>query len=255
MESHGVDGTTSYSSRINKLSFTVRANFTYSTSDVKDYDEATNSLYYQQSEGYRYGQTRGLIALGLFKDKAEIENSPKQTFNDVEPGDIRYKDVNGDGLIDADDVVPIGHTTVPEIVYGVGLSLQYKHLDFSMLFQGAGSCDFFLGGNAAYPFSGGETGNVMTYVNKEKNRWIPREVSGTAETENPDALFPRLTYGSNSNNNRNSTFWLRNSRYLRLKNVELGYNLDRKFIEKFRMESARIYFLANNLFVFSPFDW
>ena len=254
MESKGLDGTVSYSNRLGAVDFTLRGNFTYSTSDVLDYDEAANSLYYQQTEGYRWGQTRGLISLGLFENQADIDNSPEQTFGEVMPGDIKYKDVNGDGRINADDVVPIGHTTIPEIIYGMGLSLRYKNFDYSMLFQGAGSCDFFLGGNAAYPFSGGESGNVITEVADENNRWISRDISGTPDTENTNAIYPRLTYGTNNNNNRQSTYWLRDSRYLRLKNVELGYNVNRKFLRKFKMESARLYLIATNLLVFSPFD-
>ncbi|TKG91882.1 TonB-dependent receptor [Puteibacter caeruleilacunae] len=255
MESKGIDGTFSYSKKHRNFSYTLRGNFTYSNNEVIDYDEASNSLYYQQTEGYKWGQTRGLIALGLFEDEADVENSPKHTFGKVLPGDIKYKDVNGDGKINNDDVVPIGHSTIPEVVYGFGLSMQYKKFDFSMLFQGTGNCDFFLGGNAAYPFAGGETGNVMSYVNNPDNRWISREISGTEATENPNALYPRLSYGGNNNNNRHSTFWLRNSRYLRLKNVELGYNFDSKLLKKFKMSKARFYVIATNLFAFSPFKW
>ncbi|MCL3780925.1 TonB-dependent receptor [Prolixibacteraceae bacterium JC049] len=255
MESKGIDGTFSYTKKIDDFSYTLRGNFTYSNNEVVNYDEASNSLYYQQTEGYKWGQTRGLIALGLFKDQAEIDNSPKQTYGKILPGDIKYKDVNGDGKINDDDIVPIGHSTIPEVVYGFGLSMRYKQFDFSMLFQGTGNCDFFLGGNAAYPFAGGETGNVMSYVNNPKNRWISREISGSAETENPNAIYPRLSYGGNNNNNRTSTFWLRNSKYLRLKNVELGYRFNRKLLKRFNMSSARVFLIATNLFVFSPFDW
>ncbi|MFB6342757.1 SusC/RagA family TonB-linked outer membrane protein [Saccharicrinis sp. FJH62] len=255
MESQGIDGTASFEGKIGKLNYTIRGNFTYSTSDVIDYDEAANSLYYQQTEGYRWQQTRGLIALGLFQNEEEIANSPVQTFGTVMPGDIKYKDVNGDGQIDDADVVPIGHATIPEIQYGTGLSLRYKNIDFSTLFQGTGSSDFFIDGNIAYPFSGSETGNISSYVANESNRWISSDFSGSTATENPDAMFPRLTYGPNQNNNRNSTFWLRNNRYLRLKNMEIGYNLNRNFIKKFHMQSARIYLIATNLLVFSPFDW
>ena len=255
MKSMGFDGTTSYSQKIGEVQLTLRGNFTFSKSEILDYDEAMNARPYQQNEGYRFNQTRGLIALGLFKDQAEIDASPLQTFGEVLPGDIKYKDVDGNGKIDEYDVVPIGYTTVPGFVYGFGASAIWKNFDFNVLFQGSGNCDFFIGGTGVYPFSAGEYGNVLKCVSDSKDRWIPREISGTPDTENPNAQFPRLTYGNNLNNNRASSFWLRNSRYLRLKNVEIGYNLPSRWTRKLRMENARFYVLGNNLLVFDKLKW
>ncbi len=258
METKGTDGTVSYSDKIGDFSYTIRGNFTYARSKVLNYDEAANALPYQMTQGYRWGQSRGLIALGLFKDQADIDNSPVQTFGDVLPGDIKYKDVNGDGKINDDDVVPIGYTNAaPELIYGAGFSAQWRGFDFNILFQGSGNCDFFLGGIGAAPFYFGEDGNVLKAVADPSNRWISREISGTPDTERQDVIFPRLQYGTGTgdNNYRNSTWWLRNSRYLRLKNIEVGYTIPSQITRKLLMDRVRVYFLGNNLCVWDDFGW
>lgn len=256
MESYGIEGVASYSDKIGAVSYTIRGNFTYQNTNVIEHDEADNALYYQMTRGYRLNQTRGYIDLGLFKDEEDIANSPSQiALGNVMPGDIKYKDVNGDGIIDNKDEVPIGHTTVPSFVYGAGLNLQWRDFDFGMLFQGAGLVDFFIGGTSIHLFSGEKTGNILEYMTDPKDRWISREISGTADTENVNATIPRLSYGSNSNNYRPSTYWLRDGRYLRLKNVEFGYNLPKKWTSALSATNMRLGFIGTNLLVFSPFNW
>lgn len=255
MENKGVDGTVAFTDKIGKVSYTLRGNLTYSNTNVLEYDEPANALPYKMTQGYRLNQTRGLVALGLFKDEEDIINSPKQNFSPVKPGDIKYKDVNGDGVINDDDIVPIGYTTTPGLIYGLGISLEWNGFDFNALFQGAGNSDFFVGGWGVYPFEGGEIGNIMQVAANSSDRWISREISGNPATENPNAIFPRLTYGNNANNNRESSFWLRNSRYLRLKNLTVGYTIPKKITRKLLMEGARIYFLGNNLCVWDDFGW
>jgi TonB dependent receptor. len=255
MVSKGIDGLASYSDKIGEVGFTLRGNFTYAETEVLNYDEADNAKAYQMTKGYRLNQTRGLIALGLFKDQEDIDNSPSQQFGSYLPGDIKYKDVDGNGVINDDDVVPLKYTTVPCFVYGAGLSLTWKSFDFNILFQGAGKTDFFLSGNSVYPFNGSSTGNILANVTNPSDRWISREISGDASTENANAVLPRLSYGGNANNYRKSTFWLRDASYLRLKNLEFGYNLPRKFVSKLFAESARVGVIGYNLLVFSAFDW
>ncbi|MCS2453227.1 hypothetical protein [Bacteroides thetaiotaomicron] len=162
--------------------------------------------------------------------------------------------MNGDGIIDENDEVPLGYTETPNLTYGFGGSAVWKDWDINILFQGSGKSSFFLSGYSR-PFSGGESGNVLTYVADQENRWTSHEISGTYDTERTDALFPRLTYGKNENNDRNSTHWLRDSRYLRLKTLEVGYTLPKTLSRKWFIEKARFYFLGNNLLVFSPFKW
>lgn len=249
MESWGADGNISYMHQFNKdWNLTVRANFTYTNNKLTAYEQSGVKYPYQSYIGTPYGNQRGLIALGLFKDQADIDNSPKQTFmSNVMPGDIKYKDVNGDGIINTDDEVLIGNSTVPRLQYGFAFELRYKRLSVSALFEGVGIVDFMYGGNGFYPFTGKQTGNVLSIVADPANRWIPASYSGNPATENPDARFPRLTYGSNANNERNSTFWLENGRYLRLKNVQITYDFTSPFFKKIGLQGCQLSLIGDNL--------
>lgn len=249
MESWGADGNISYMHQFNKdWNLTVRANFTYTNNKLTAYEQSGVKYPYQSFIGTPYGNQRGLIALGLFKDQADIDNSPKQTFmSNVMPGDIKYKDVNGDGIINTDDEVLIGNSTVPRLQYGFAFELRYKRLSVSALFEGVGIVDFMYGGNGFYPFTGKQTGNVLSIVADPANRWIPASYSGNPATENPNARFPRLTYGSNANNERNSTFWLENGRYLRLKNVQITYDFTSPFFKKIGLQGCQLSLIGDNL--------
>lgn len=249
MESWGADGNISYMHQFNKdWNLTVRANFTYTNNKLTAYEQSGVKYPYQSYIGTPYGNQRGLIALGLFKDQADIDNSPKQTFmSNVMPGDIKYKDVNGDGIINTDDEVLIGNSTVPRLQYGFAFELRYKRLSVSALFEGVGIVDFMYGGNGFYPFTGKQTGNVLSIVADPANRWIPASYSGNPATENPNARFPRLTYGSNANNERNSTFWLENGRYLRLKNVQITYDFTSPFFKKIGLQGCQLSLIGDNL--------
>ena len=256
MLNKGVDGTLKYSHQFGDFFLTVRGNLTYSKTEVLDYDEAANALYYQMTKGYRLGQRRGLVAIGFFKDQADIDHSPRQDFGEtLMPGDIKYKDVNGDGIIDTKDKVPIGYTETPGLTYGFGLNLQWKGFDLGVLLQGSGNNSFFINGSGVYPFVDGDYGNILKQVANESDRWISRDISGSASTERQNAVFPRLSYDGNANNYQESTFWLRNARYLRLKNVEFGYTLPNKLTRKWLMENVRFYFIGNNLAIWDKFKW
>jgi len=249
MKSWGIDGHLSFTQKVNKDSyFVLRFNLTQSKNKVLDYEESIVRYPYLSTKGYQYGVNRGLIALGLFTDEEDVTNSPKQTFtNEVLPGDIKYKDVNGDGIINNYDIVPLDYSTIPQIQYGYAAEFNWKNWNLSVLFEGVSRVTYFSGGNGYYPFSGKEVGNVLDIV--AEDRWISREISGTAETENPNARFPRLTYGTNSNNNRYSTFWLNDGSYLRLKNVQLSYKLDGEFLKKAGIKSTTFSIIGENLHV------
>ena len=247
--SKGFDGNVGYHEKIGNVNLTVRGNITYSKNEIKETDEAYTNFPYLRQAGFRVDQAKGLVALGLFKDYEEIRNSPKQQFDDsskVMPGDIRYKDVNGDGVINDNDVVPIGATTRPNLIYGFGASAQWKGLDFNVHFQGAGKSSFFIDGFTVYPFSSGDWGNVLKDV-VESNRWI------LGENEDVNARYPRLSYGGNANNYRPSTYWLRDGSYIRLKTLEVGYTLPKSITNKIRFNNIRFFLIGTNLLTFSNF--
>jgi TonB-linked SusC/RagA family outer membrane protein len=249
MESKGFDGQFNVHQKLGEMNFTMRGNITYTRNRVLEYDEEANALPYTMTQGYRLNQAKGLIAMGLFKDYEDIRNSPRQEFSEYMPGDIKYKDVNGDGVINDNDRVAIGATRVPNLVYGVGLSTNWKGLDFNVHFQGAGKSSYFLNGAAVYPFSQGLWGNILTDLAESGNRWISRDISGDPATERTDAKYPRLSYGGNANNYRPSTFWIRNGAYLRFKTLEVGYTIPKRLTTQWHINSVRIHFVGTNLFV------
>lgn len=248
MRNNGIDGTLAYQDKIGSVAFEVRGNFTITKNKIIDYDEPSYAYPYLANKGKSLNVTRGYIAMGLFRDSTEIVHSPKQ-LGEVRPGDIKYKDVNGDGVINEQDIVPIGNSSIPRIQYGFAASVEYKNWDVNVFFRGSGGVDFFYGGSGYFPFANGEVGNVLTVVNDPKNRWIPAWYSGDPSTENPDARFPRLSYGENKNNFVNSSHWLANGAYLRLKTVELGYTLPKEVAKKIRMTNFRVSVIADNLHV------
>ncbi len=249
VKTEGFDGNFKFADRIDKVNFQIRGNFTYSKNEITEADEMINRYPYLGRTGYRVDQAKGLIALGLFKDYDDIRNSPRQDFADVKdvmPGDIKYKDVNGDGIINDNDVVPIGATTRPNLVYGLGLSADWNGFDFNIHFQGAGKSNFFINGFTVYPFQNGEWGNILTDV-AQSSRWI------LGVNEDPNAKYPRLSYGGNANNYRPSTYWLRDATYLRLKTLEFGYTLPKVLTNKLYLGKVRVYIVGQNLLTFSKF--
>ena len=254
MKSWGADGNISYTQQINKdMSFVIRGNFTYSKNKIDNWEQIEQKYAYQNFSGWPYGIQRGYIALGLFRDEADINNSPIQTFGIYEAGDIKYKDVNGDGRIDVDDQVPLSYDNYPRLMYGFGGEFRYKNLTFNILFKGIGKKDFFYtseeSGFGYYPFLYGETGNVLSIVANSKNRWIPASYSGDPSTENPNARFPRLSYGKNGNNTQKSTFWKANGQYLRLQEISIGYNLKLKALSKVGISSIDLQLVGQDLYV------
>ena len=141
--------------------------------------------------------------------------------------------------------MPIGATTRPNLIYGFGVSAQWKGFDINVHFQGAGKSSFFIDGFTVYPFQEKSWGNILTDV--VGNYW------SLGINEDPNAKYPRLSYGGNSNNYRASTYWLRNGSYIRLKNVELGYSIPKRFVNKLHLDHVRLYLMGTNLLTFSDF--
>ena len=251
VSSEGFDGNFHFNQKLGEWDLTLRGNITYSKNTILDRDEENAYYKYQLQKGYRVNQARGLIAAGMFSDYEEIRNYPTQQFGEVMPGDLKYKDVNGDGVVDGGDVVAIGATERPNLIYGVGLSARWKSFDFNIHFQGAGKSSYCIQGPSVYAFSQKEIGNILPDL--VDGRWIDSTISGTEATMNPNASYPRLSYGGNSNNYRASTFWLRNGSYLRLKTLEIGYNLPQKWVNKIYSKNIRLFFIGTNLLTFSEF--
>ena len=251
VKSQGFDGNFQYKDHIGEINWTVRGNITYSKNTILERDEENNIYAYQYGKGYRVNQQRGLIALGLFRDYDDIRNSPKQSWETVQPGDIKYKDVNGDGIVDDGDRVAIGATDTPSLIYGLGASVSWRGFDLNLHFQGAGKYTFLINSGAVNAFRDGRWGNILQGITD--NRWISSDISGTKETENPNAPYPRLSYGYNLNNQQSSSFWLRNGRFLRLKNLDIGYTLPKPMVNTIHLESVRIYISGQNLITWSPF--
>ena len=221
------------------FSITARGTFTYAHNEVVENDESPYKLYpYTSKVGKPVNSIYGLVADGLFKDDADIANSPRQTYMpDYMPGDIKYKDLNGDGVVDDNDRTYIGYPTVPEILYGFGASLYWKNLDFSFFFQGRARVSINM--TNMHPFRDNETQgfNMMQWI--ADDHW-------SESNPDPNAAYPRLDYEFNANNTEYSTFWVKDGSFIRLKNVELGYTVKDFF---------RIYCAATNLFMISPFKY
>ncbi len=242
--SYGFDGSADYQySFDNGLWLSGRANFTYAANEVKVNAEPEYPYDYMSRIGHPINQQWGLVAERLFVDEYEVANSPTQTYgNNYTGGDIKYVDVNDDGKIDDNDKVPVGFPTVPEIIYGFGMSTGYKGLDFSFFFQGSGRSSFYIDPNAIAPFI--DERNALSII--ADNHW---------SDYNPDpyAFWPRLSTETIENNQQESTWWLRDGSFLRLKSVELGYTLPQKLTERARIKDMRVYVSGNNLLYLSKF--
>lgn len=182
-------------------------------------------------EGYPINSLYGYKALGLFQDQEQVNKSPKQ-FGNYAPGDIIYKDVNGDGVINADDRVVIGNQ-VPRFTFGLSFSAQYKDFDLNLFLQGVGKADVFLYRDAVWAFY--NAGKIQTW---QLDYWTP---------DNPDAKYPRLIAQTSHNNFENSSYWVYNSAYARLKNAQIGYTLPEGLMARTFIEKLRIYVSGENL--------
>ncbi|SFS32615.1 TonB-linked outer membrane protein, SusC/RagA family [Porphyromonadaceae bacterium NLAE-zl-C104] len=245
MVNKGIEATLELNQNINKFYYKLYGNFAYTRNKILEMDEPKREWEYRMRTGNRYGQQFGLVALGLFKDQEEIDNSPEQKFGVVRPGDVKYKDINNDGVIDIDDEVAIGYSNIPEIIFGFGTQFMWNGFDLGIFFRGQANASYALGGSTFIPFAEGVgKGNVFA---KALDRW-------TVENPNPDAFYPRLSDGRSTNNWQASTRNIYSGNLIRLNDIEFGYTVPKKHISFLGMENLRIYFLANNVALFSDWD-
>lgn len=250
----GIDISLDYNHSITRdFWLTGRANFTFARSTYLYYEEAEYArinMEWRSKIGHAVSQKWGYVAERLFIDEADIINSPRQDFGEYLPGDIKYKDINGDNIINEIDMVPIGYPTTPEINYGFGLSAGYKNFDVSIFFQGQGRSSFWIDGETMSPF------RQQTSGGKILETGLPQFIADDHWTElsqNPYAGWPRLSNILIDNNNQRNTWFLRNNTFLRLKSAEIGYELPEKWVGRLGLSSLRCYLSATNLLLFSQF--
>jgi len=222
-------------------SYFIGGNFTYAKNKIIEAAEASNIPEGKRITGRPNGGYYGYKAVGIFRDAADYAASPKPTafLNSTGPGDIKYQDISGpngtpDGVIDDFDITYLGNGTLPQILYGINGGVNFKGFELNFLLQGAAQSQQLLTQNAAWAFHNGGRVNAEWL-----DRWTPAR---------PDAPLPRLTLNTNGNNYLVSSFWLQNSSYIRLKNVEFAYTLKNKVLEKIGAKNLRIFAQGQNLF-------
>lgn len=261
MDNKGVDANLEYQTRIgNKVGLRLFGNLTYSKNKIVFRDEPAMQYAYQKSEGTRYGEFYGYIAEGYFQSEEEIKKSPRQ-MRELAPGDIKYKDLNDDGVIDTNDQCYLGKSWFPSWSYGMGFNINYHNFDLALFFQGVsdvsimanggsidtGNGDWGASGVGIVPFTGMGL-NPSNVITKALDRW-------TADNPRADAWYPRMTANATTNDNNyvNSTHWLKDGSYLRLKQASLGYTLENKKLMDKGIEYLYFYLSGQNLLTFSKF--
>ncbi|HXK76321.1 MAG TPA: TonB-dependent receptor, partial [Bacteroidaceae bacterium] len=236
VDSHGVEVALDYTANIGNVQVSAGGNFSFSRSEIKEMLEEPKAYDYLNYKGNRVGQIYALQAIGYFVDEADIANSYPQQFGPVKPGDIKYKDVNGDHVINEYDKVPMGYSSdVPEIYYGFHVGAEWKGLGFNANFQGVANYTALLDGVMYRPLV--DNSNISQYY--YNNRWTP---------ENPNARFPRLTNETVDNNNQESSVWLADRSFLKLRNAEVYYKLPSDWISKIKLKQAKVYVRGVDLF-------
>ncbi|MDR2039386.1 MAG: TonB-dependent receptor [Bacteroidales bacterium] len=223
----------------------INGNFTYASSKYKEFEEPDHTdAPWKSHIGKKLSQQYGYIAERLFIDEAEVANAPVQTFGSYGAGDIKYKDINNDGQINSDDMVPIGYPTTPEIIYGAGFSMGFHGFDLSCFFQGSARSSFFIEPDKITPFINNGQRGLLQYI--ADDHW-------SETNRNLYAFWPRLSEYEIKNNSQKSTWWLQDGIFLRLKNAEFGYTLPEKISQKIGMKMLRVYLSGSNLLVWSKF--
>lgn len=265
IENKGFDGTIEYNKRINKdWVIALRGNVTFNKDKWIQGELPEQKYEWMNQYGHNINGVKGYVAEELFTqteidDMARWESlsdankaiTPKpfaSQFGTVKAGDIKYKDLNNDGQIDAYDQTYISRGDVPTTVYGFGFTVGWKDLSVGMMFQGVAGAERVLNGSSVNPFNGGGgSGNLYSNIG---DRW-------TEENPDQNAFYPRLSYGSettsNINNFQKSTWWVRNMNFLRLKTLQISYNLPKPWVNKVHLKNAAVYVMGTNLFTLSRF--
>ncbi|HEX7905596.1 MAG TPA: TonB-dependent receptor [Chitinophagaceae bacterium] len=244
VENKGFDMSLGYSDNIGKLGFSITGVITNAKNTVLNKGEEKQRYDYQTRTGRSLSALFGLEALGLFKDQAEINASPVQTFGPTRPGDIKFKDQNGDNVINSFDETYLGENADPTLQYGGKLGLTFGGFDFNILFTGQHGGMQALTGESIWEFH--DNGTVRTH---HLARFNPADPTSWAT-----ATYPRLSLNNKANNQKTSTYWMRDASMVRLKTAELGFTLPSKWVSKITMQKIRVYFNGYNLHTWSSTD-
>jgi hypothetical protein len=250
MQNKGYEVDVTYNDNMGDFKYQVNANYSFARNRILYQDEVKPTYAYQARTGQRFGQIFGLIDQGLFNTWDEVNDAKRPVYawnnNKIQPGDVRYLDYNGDGIIDTYDMVPIGYSQVPEKTFGVSLISSYKGFSLSVLFQGTGNVSLPYTRRFTQAFFDATPAGAVDYL---INSWTEEKYRAGQPIQ-----FPRFSLGTNGNatsNYQSSTFFLADASYVRLKNIELGYTFTNKVLSKVGLSSARLYVNANNLYTWS----
>lgn len=256
--SRGIDLSAKIQKMVNNdFWFILNGTLTYNKTTYKEIEEATDKPEWQRKVGHEISQPMGYIAEGLFRDQEEIDNSPRQD-GDIMPGDIKYRDINGDGVINVNDAVFIGYPETPRLVYGFNGFVNWKCWELDFYFQGSGQRSFFM-----------NPSNLSPFVNDHallKHIW---EDHWSTENQDIHAFWPRLSvynithhnpeedwYNENNNETRKSTYFMRNCRFLRCTQLDFAYNLPARSCHKIGIKNLKVFLRVNNAFNITNFhDW
>lgn len=244
VDSWGGEFSLDYTKRVGDVVLNAGGSFNWNRNEIKEQLEEPRMYDNLVQTGHSLNQVYGLEAVGFFKDADDIANSLPQSFGTVYPGDIKYRDVNGDKIIDSNDVTAIGYSTVaPEIYYTFHLGAEWKGLGFDAQFQGTGRYSAILNTKSMFwPLLSTTTLSTHYY----ENRWTP---------DNQDAKYPRLSTQSNTNNYQTNTVWLADRSFLKLRNIEVYYNFPKSWLQKTKfIGDARLYVRGVDLLCFDKID-
>lgn len=253
-QSRGIDLSAKFQKQFTKDSYIIlNATATYNKVIYKEIEEATNKPEWQRMQGKEISQAIGYIAEGLFRDQADIDNSPRQD-GDVMPGDIKYRDLNGDGAITVEDATYIGFPETPRLIYGFSAFLSYKDFELSCAFQGSGKRSFFISAQSISPFTNDHAMLTAIYNshwsedNMEARPFWPRLSPQNIVVHNPQENW------SSGAEVRKSTYFMRECSFLRCTSISLAYNVPRKLINKYGIQHMKFFASTNNPFIISNFD-
>lgn len=245
VDNKGFELELSHRHKIGEVGYSLKANYSFSRNTILNYDDPFKTPEWQKYEGYPIGQFRGYEVLGFFESYEEIAAAPNQATlgGPIIPGDLRYRDVNGDGQIDERDRMPIGYSVVPEITYSISPEISWKGFTLGAMLQGAANASVFFTSNAGFEFGGAAGGGQVT--TRHQDYW--RE-------DNRNATYPSLHLSPQHSNKNLNSFHLKRGDYLRLRNLQLSYALPQSLVSKWQLSNATLMLSGNNLITWSYID-